>query len=178
MITYAALLRGVNVAGRAKVLMTDLRTAFAGLGFEGVSTYLQSGNVVFETETPRAALGADIEARLGAELGLRTTVLLRSGAELAAVVAANPFLGRQDDPAKLHVTFVAEDPDRALIPGLSALAAEGEEVAVVGRDVYLHCPHGYGRSKLTNTAVERRLAVLGTTRNWRTVLALRDRTAA
>jgi uncharacterized protein (DUF1697 family) len=176
--TYAALLRGINVAGHATVAMADLHAVFAGLGFAGISTYLRTGNVLFGTEAPRAALAADIEARLDREIGVRTTVLLRSRDELAALTAANPFLGQQDDPTKLHVTFLAEEPGRARIASLAALAAQGEEVAVVGRDVYLHCPHGYGRTKLTNTNIEKKLAVTGTTRNWRTVTTLRDLTCA
>jgi uncharacterized protein (DUF1697 family) len=176
--TYAALLRGINVAGHATVAMADLHAVFAGLGFAGISTYLRSGNVLFGTEAPRSALAADIEARLNREIGLRTTVLLRDRDELATLTEANPFLASQDDPTKLHVTFLAEPPAKGRLADLEALAAAGEEVALVGRDLYLHCPHGYGRSKLANTAVEKRLAVTGTTRNWRTVLALRDLTSA
>jgi uncharacterized protein (DUF1697 family) len=175
--TYAALLRGINVAGHARVAMADLHAVFSGLGFAGISTYLRSGNVLFGTEAPRPALVADIEARLDREIGIRTTVLLRSREELAALAAGNPFLAAQDDPTKLHVTFLAEEPARARVAGLGDLAAEGEQFAVVGPDVYLHCPHGYARTKLTNTNIERKLAVTGTTRNWRTVLALRDLTA-
>jgi uncharacterized protein (DUF1697 family) len=175
---YAALLRGINVAGHAPVAMADLHAAFAGLGFAGISTYLRSGNVVFETEAPRAALTADIEARLRREIGVSTTVLLRSRDELAGLAAANPFLDRQDDPTKMHVTFLAARPEAARVPALAALAAASEEIDVVGHDVYLHCPDGYGRTKLTNTNVEKKLAVIGTTRNWRTVIALRDLTAA
>jgi uncharacterized protein (DUF1697 family) len=172
--TYAALLRGINVAGQAKVEMADLHAIFAGLGYAGISTYLRTGNVLFGTEAPRSALAADIEARIDREIGVRTTVLLRSRDELDTLAVGNPFLDREPDPTKLHVTFLAQEPGRGRAAGLAVLAAEGEEVAVVGRDVYLHCPHGYGRTKLSNTAIERRLAVTATTRNWRTVTALRD----
>jgi uncharacterized protein (DUF1697 family) len=158
--------------------MADLHAVFAGLGFAGISTYLRSGNVLFGTEAPPAALAADIEARLDREIGLRTTVLLRTRDELQALASANPFLGRQDDPTKLHVTFLLEEPDRDRIASLDALAARGEEISVVGRNVYLHCPDGYGRSKLANTNIEKKLAATATTRNWRTVLALRDLTSA
>ncbi|MBL7486932.1 DUF1697 domain-containing protein [Frankia sp. AgB1.9] len=178
MTTYAALLRGINVAGHASVAMADLHAVFAGLGFAGISTYLRSGNVLFGTEAPPAALAADIEARLNREIGVRTTVLLRTRDELAALAAANPYLDRQDDPTKLHVTFLAEEPARARAASLAALAGADEEVTVVGRDVYLHCPNGYGRTKLNNTNIEKKLAVTGTTRNWRTVVALRDLTCA
>jgi len=170
--TYAALLRGINVGG-VKVDMADLHAIFAGLGYVGISTYLRSGNVLFGTEAPRTALAADIEARIDREIGVRTTVLLRTCEELVALAAGNPFLDREPDPTKLHVTFLAEEPGRGRAAGLAALAADGEEVAVVGREVYLHCPHGYGRTKLNNSAIERRLAVKATTRNWRTVTALR-----
>ncbi|ONH33206.1 DUF1697 domain-containing protein [Pseudofrankia asymbiotica] len=173
MTTYAALLRGINVGG-VKVDMADLHAVFSGLGYAGISTYLRTGNVLFGTEAPRSALAADIETRIDREIGVRTTVLLRNRDELAALAAGNPFLDREPDPTKLHVTFLAERPGKSLVAGLAALAAEGEDVVVVGREVYLHCPHGYGRTKLSNTAIERRLAVIATTRNWRTVTALRD----
>lgn len=173
MTTYAALLRGINVGG-VKVDMADLHAVFSGLGYAGISTYLRTGNVLFGTEAPRSALAADIEARIDRVIGVRTTVLLRNRDELAALVDENPFVDREPDPSRLHVTFLMEAPVRGRAAGLAELAADGEDVAVVGREVYLHCPHGYGRTKLNNSAIERRLAVQATTRNWRTVTTLRD----
>jgi uncharacterized protein (DUF1697 family) len=172
--SYVALLRGVNVGGR-KLAMADLRRVFVDLGYPDAQTYLQSGNAVFEgpPEEP-ARLAGEIAGRIAQDFGVATTVLLRTGDDLARVVADNPFLKRGDDPATLHVTFLAEAPrpgaeDRLALPG-----AEPDEFTLVGREVYLRCPNGYGRTRLNNAFIERRLGVAATTRNWRTVTALRD----
>jgi uncharacterized protein (DUF1697 family) len=184
MTTYAAVLRGINVAGNPRIGMAPLATVFAGLGCADVSTYQQTGNVLFTITTPAAApapdadadadagLAARLETRIERDLGVRTTVVLRTGADLAAIVAGNPFADRQDDPTRLHVTFLTAAPAEDRIGTLAGLAAPAEEVLVVGPDVYLHCPNGYGRTRLSNANLERRLGVPGTTRNWKTVLAL------
>ena len=173
--TLVALLRGINVGGRTRVGMADLQRLFAGLGHTGVSTYLQSGNVIF---TPAAGAVAQVaggvEERITAELGVKVTVLLRSGEDLARVVAGNPFAGGAADPAKLHVTFLAGTPAPERIDRLEAPPGEADELSLSGLEVYLHCPNGYGRTKLNNSFFERRLGVPATTRNWKTVTTLAE----
>jgi uncharacterized protein (DUF1697 family) len=152
--------------------MKPLAALFEALGAEDVRTYVQSGNVVFAGRGPGLTAAA-IEQRIAADLGVAVTVLLRTRRELAAVVAANPFLASGADPAKLHVTFLAERPAadrRRELPEESGPDA----LRVHGREVYLHCPNGYGRTKLHNAFVEKRLGVAATTRNWRTVTTLLD----
>lgn len=167
---YVALLRGINVGGRTRVAMDDLRRLFADLGYGDVTTYIQSGNVLFDADGPAAPVAAAIEEGIASELGLSVTVVLRSAAELDAVVDANPFAGRVPDPSKLHVTFLAAEPAGTVEvpPGVA------DELAVAGREVYLHCPGGYGRTKLDNGFFERGLGVPATTRTWTTVRKLRD----
>jgi uncharacterized protein (DUF1697 family) len=175
MTTYVALLRGINVGGRTKVGMDDLRRVFLALGYAGVKTYVQSGNVLFRSpveEPPPSA--AAIEQRIARDLGVTTTVLLRNGDDLAHVIANNPFLGRVPDPTKLHVTFLAEPPDPERAARLETPSGEPDAFSLAGREVYLHCPNGYGRTKLNNAFLERRLGVAATTRNWNTVTTLRD----
>ena len=172
MTTYVALLRAINLGSRNKVSMADLRTLFGALGFEDVSTYVQSGNVVFRGRGAAADVTAAIEDRIRSELGLDVTVLVRTGAQLAKLVDANPFAGRDVDPATLHVTFLAEKPASARVRGLDPARSEPDEFRVAGREVYLRCPNGYGRSKLTNAYFEKGLGVAATTRNWRTVTKL------
>ena len=175
MTTYVALLRGINVGGRTKVGMDELRRLFVALGHPEVKTYLQSGNVIFRSTVEEASrLAGEIEGRIGRDLGVTVTVLLRTKDDLAQVVANNPFLGRETDDAKLHETFLADAPERERVARLETPAGEPDELALVGREVYLHCPHGYGRTKLNNAYIERRLGVAATTRNWRTVTALYD----
>jgi uncharacterized protein (DUF1697 family) len=172
--TYTALLRGVNVAGN-KLAMTDLRALLSDLGGRDVRTYLQSGNAVFGSATEPARLARTIEEGLAA-LGVSTRVLLRTGEQLAAVLAGNPYLQQQSDPVKLHVTFLADEPAADRVPRLRVPAGETATFVLAGTEVYLHCPDGYGRTKLTNSFVESKLGTVATTRNWRTVSALAELT--
>ena len=170
MARYVALLRGVNVGGN-KLAMSDLTRVVEALGGRDVHTFLQSGNVVYGG--PKK-IGAELEQALLGELGVRSPVLVRSGAELAAVVAAKPYAA---DGKAVSVTFLAEPPAP---PALSAIdpGAFGSDVfAVVGREIFLHTPDGYGRTKLNNAFWERKLSTVATTRNWNTVLALAEMTA-
>lgn len=174
--TYAALLRGINLGARNKVAMGDLRALVAGLGCEDVATYVQSGNVVFKSSTPRAQLHAALEGQIRRALGLELVVVLRTKAELAKLVAGNPFSGRGREP-KLHVTFLAETPPRARVRALETFDSGADELRVAGKHVYLHLPGGYGRSKLSNAFFEQQLGVAATTRNWNTVTKLAELTA-
>ncbi|MDP9075614.1 MAG: DUF1697 domain-containing protein [Actinomycetota bacterium] len=175
--TYVCLLRGINVAGGRKIKMTDLTDLFVALGHTDVSTYIQSGNVVFRAavvadSAAAGYLAARIEAGIASDLGLAVSVILRTGPDLVKVVEANPFIGTGAEVAKLHVTFLADAPDQARVAQVDPSGFEPDRFAVVGREVYLHCPTGYGRTKLNNAFWERRLRVPATTRNWNTVTTL------
>jgi len=172
-----ALLRGINVGGRHKVAMTDLRALFAEAGSENIATYIQSGNVVF-THAARSPdeLGADLGARIEALTGFAVAVVLRSAAELADVVGNNPFPGQE---ATLHVTFLScEPPPDAIdaINTLDAVAFRPAEFVLVGREIYLHLPNGMARTKLPKALDVFSTPV--TTRNWRTVLKLAEMAAS
>ena len=161
---YVALLRGINVGGRAKVAMADLRAVFESLGFDDVRTYIQSGNVVFGSS--KTVDAAAVEKRIAAEMGVEPTVLLRTAKEMATVAEGNPFA----DTDGLHVTFLAAKPKGTVeVP-----EGQPDELAVVGREVYLRCPNGYGRTKVNNTFLEKQLGVPATTRNWKTVTTLAE----
>jgi uncharacterized protein (DUF1697 family) len=184
--SYAALLKGVNVGGRGKVSMQDLRALFESLGMRDVETYVQSGNVVFKTNKSDAdRMRKMIEEKIAADLGMEVTVLIRSAAELEAVLCNNPFSDRAADDATKHVTFLAEEPsasklaDLSVIPDATRRSFGADEFAVGGSKqivVYVFCPGGYGRTKLNNTFFEKRLGVSATTRNWRTVTTLAEMT--
>jgi uncharacterized protein (DUF1697 family) len=173
-----ALLRGINVAGANKIKMTELARLFAGLGYPDAQTYLQSGNVVFSTaDADPRNLASPIEKAILNELGLTVTVLLRTASDLTNVLRANPYLNRQDDLTKLHVTFLTEVPDPDRVSAIQLPAGESAEFNITDREVYLHCPDGYGRTKLNNAFFEKKLKVAATTRNWRSVVALHDLTS-
>ena len=167
--TYVAMLRGINVSGRNKIKMPDLQALFVGLGHRDVTTYIQSGNVVFGARSGTAArVRAALEARIAADFGFEVTVLLRTAAELTATIKKNPF----GDSA--YVTFLEGAADARKVKTIDAGAYAPDEFAVSGREVFVHCPNGYGRTKINNTFFERKLATLATTRNWRTVTTLCD----
>ena len=170
--TYAAFLRGVNVGGRNALPTAELKALLGSLGHEGVVTHLQSGNAVFRARGGAPEVAAALEARIAERLGLAVRVLLRTPAELAAVAAANPFLGREPVLARLHVVLLDRAPTRAEVARLDPERSPGDAFSVAGREIYVHYPHGAGRSKLTLDYFERRLGVVGTARNWNTLLKL------
>jgi uncharacterized protein (DUF1697 family) len=174
--TFVAMLRGINLGSHNRVAMPALRELFEALGFDDVSTYVQSGNVVFTAGGKKddSKLAAGIERRIKKDLGLDVTVVVRTAAELKKVLGANPFLAQGKDPAGLHVTFLADKAPAAKAKDLSAEDWSPDEVKVKGREVYLHCPKGYGRSKLQNALIEKRLGTGATTRNWKTVTKLAE----
>lgn len=166
------MLRGINVGGHAKVAMADLRATFAEMGFGAVESYIQSGNVVFRSSKSPAALRSTIEQGLDAAFGHGIRVVIRTKSQLAHIVGHNPLAGGGREPAKLHVTFLASKPAASLVTDLDPDAHLPDEFRVAGTEVYLHCPGGYGRTKLNNTFFERRFGVVATTRTWSTVTTL------
>jgi len=170
---YIALLRGVNVGGKT-VKMERLRAVVEEMGFSAVRTYVQSGNVIFEAvQGSPASLSKHIEKRILREFDLSVPVILKTSRAMEEIVRANPFVkDRTVDQSKLHVTFLSETPSRAAANVLEPLAAKSERFHVLHQEIYLYCPDGYGKTKLSNNAIERRLSVVATTRNWRTVNTL------
>ena len=176
MTTYVALLRGINVSGKNSIRMPDLQSSFSGLGLEGVRTYLQSGNVVFRAgQSDVVTLAAAIEARITQDFGHVVPVLVMSAKDLDLVANSNPLWPKRGGEEKLfHCTFLFQPVSQNSFQTLKLPAAVGERAVLVGSAVLLHCPYGYGKTKLNNSFFERALGVPATTRNWRTVLALQE----
>ena len=174
--THVLLLRGVNVGGHNRVPMAELRALLERLGCDDVVTHLQSGNAVCRAPGSSASLAARTAAALEVELGVRVPVLGRSGARLGALAAANPLVHLEEDPTRLHVTFLDGRPAPARMAELEAAAATfaPDRVVVDGADCFLHVPGSYHESRVGNAVLERRLGRVATTRNWRTVLALAE----
>jgi uncharacterized protein (DUF1697 family) len=171
---YVALLRSVNVGGRT-VNMKQLAALFEALGYDDVVTYIQSGNLVFSTASRSARdVERSIEDRIRRELGIQVATLVRTKAELDRILRANPFPATKAAPSKLHVTFLAAKPAAALVRQATELDVAPDEFHVAGREVFLHCPNGYGTTKINNTFFERKLQTIATTRNWNTVNKLAD----
>lgn len=169
MTRYVLLLRGINVGRANRIRMPDLVGLLEDLGCREVSTYLQSGNALVETDLSTDALTDRTEQAL-AQRGVAVRVLARTAADLDAVVVADPFAGRDLDPKLVHVAFLGEAPDPAAVAALDPGALLPEELVVRGREAYLWYAHGVQGTKLDGPL--RRLGVVATARNWRTVLAL------
>jgi len=171
---YIAMLRGVNVGGNS-LKMQWLREACEKIGLRDVRTYVQSGNLVFSSAGKAQKLEDIIKSTVDAETRLPVTVVVRSAADMARIVAGNPFLKQQDvDITKLHVTFLDKPvkPPRTALDRLDTLAGSRDQYRLSGGEIYLHCPINYGETKLSNTAIEKALGLGATTRNWKTVTTL------
>lgn len=176
--TYVALIRGINLGSQKRVAMVDLRALFEDVGAKDVATYVQSGNVVFKSADGAKKLSRAIERRIRRDLGLDVTVVVLTRPQLTKVLGSNPFAKAKKEPAKLHVTFLAGKPTRAKVGKLDPERGQPDEFRLVGQQIYLHCPKGYGRSKLKNAYFEKELGVAATTRNWKTVTKLGELTKA
>lgn len=169
MAVYVAFLRAVNV-GNNLLKMERLRSLCEDLAFKNVTTYVQSGNLIFESENSPSDCTRAIEQKLVGETRLPVTVVVRTPAELGAIIRRNPFLKEKGiDRSRLHVTFLTGAATKEGLQKLSAIKSATDQFRLVGQEVYLYCPGGYGTSKLSNPAVEKALSVRATTRNWNTV---------
>ncbi len=170
---HVALLRAVNVGGRNRVAMAQLRELLSGLGYGDVRTHLQSGNAVFTAaETSPEQVALQIEGALESELGLAARVLVRTRAELQRVVAENPLLDVADDHARLLVVFLSGEFDRAAVSELAPADFEPDVFALGEREIYAFYPDGVHATRLSNAFWERRLGLAATGRNWNTVTRL------
>jgi uncharacterized protein (DUF1697 family) len=173
--TYVALLRSVNVAGHGRLAMADLQRSFREIGHADVSTYIQTGNVIFRSANRSAkSLAADIEERLRIDFGESPAVILRTASEIVQVAETSPYPKKGADPSRHHVTFLATAPSKSTLAAFSPPASGRDELTIIGREVYIHTPDGYGNTKLNGTLLERRLGVTSTTRNWNTVRTLSE----
>jgi uncharacterized protein (DUF1697 family) len=169
--TYIALLRGINLGNHYKMKMPVLKTMFENMGFEKVSTYLQSGNVVFDgTALDTSSLETRIEAAILEEFGYVVPTLIRVPTDLKRIVDANPFPNQTiSNPIQPYVIFLKSSPiTRELKPPES----EPAEHVFSELEIFVHYPNGSHASKLSNNFVERKLKTIASSRNWRTVLAL------
>jgi uncharacterized protein (DUF1697 family) len=163
MTAYVALLRAVNVGGTGKLPMTELKAMCEAVGFRDVRTYIASGNVVFEAEGDEAQVKTALEARLEAFAGKKVGVLVRSPAEMDAVLADNPFPDKA--PNRTVAIFLDVPPSQAMLDEVSGI--NGEELRLGSREIYVHYGDGMGNSKLKIPA-----AAMGTARNMNTVAKL------
>jgi uncharacterized protein (DUF1697 family) len=190
---YVALLRGINVGAHNRMKMQDLVSLFGGLGFENIKTYLQSGNVVFSSKAgthensgfrsgglkagnvEAVSIRKAIESAISEHFGFDVTVIIRTIGEMIKTANENPFLKDASiQPDKLHVAFLSDAQAAEKISKLALRKDENERYSIERSEVYLYCPNGYGNTKMNNTAIEKLIGTLATTRNWNSVMALAE----
>jgi uncharacterized protein (DUF1697 family) len=181
MTTYAALLRGINVGGKKKLPMAELRQLMVGLGHVGVRTHLQSGQAVFTTDGgDEESLAAELARTIEERFGFAVDVIVRDHAYLDAIAEACPFPAAELEPKQLHVTYFSGPVDPERFAEIDPKAYLPEEFRLGDRALYLYAPDGLGRSKLAEHLAKPRInkGLIATSRNWNTVVKLVELTAA
>ena len=172
---YIALLRGINVGGNTMLKMAELKATFESVGFTNVVTYINSGNLAFDTrKTSEAALVEKVEKGIQAKFGKHVPVMVREQDEIKRILANNPYEGPFESHKEMHVLFLREEMPKEKIDQLLAAAPERERFSVQGREIYCHLPMGVADSLLGKSFIEKKLKVAVTARNWRTVTKLKS----
>ncbi|SFS29688.1 DUF1697 domain-containing protein [Lutibacter maritimus] len=172
--TYIALLRGINVSGHNKIKMVDLQQLFINNGYTNVTTYIQSGNVIFSSdELNTSKIEHTIINEIKKQFSYAIKVLVLKKSELTAIYNFNAFKNITElDFKNVCVTILKENPAEEGIEKVKSLAAPDEKIIFKERNVYIYCPNGFGRTKLSNTNIEAKLKVYATSRNWNTITKL------
>lgn len=175
--TYISILRGINVSGQKKILMSDLKALYEGLKFKDVITYIQSGNVIFKADNKLSDvdLAKKIEAAILKKYNFSVLVIIRSIEEIKNVITTNPFLKEKNiNVEKLHVTFLSEVPQKSSLEEIKSFDFTADRFMIAGKEVFLYIPDSYAETKLSNKFFENKLKVTATTRNWKTVNKLAE----
>ena len=169
-----ALLRGINVGGKRKILMADLRSMFEEMGFSNIKTYIQSGNVVFHAKADinHLELSQKIERAIAEHFGFEVPVIVRTAKELEKSINQNPFYKSNIAINHLYVTFLSEEPTKENKEQIVSFNCEPDKFVIEDKDVFIYYEGKSHKSKLTNNFFEKKLKVNATTRNWKTVLKL------
>ena len=176
---YIALLRGINVSGQKKIIMSDLKKHFENGGFSNVETYIQSGNVTFSCNLKTVKeIEKKIELLIQSNYGFNVKVIVKTNKDLSETLKLNPFVDMiKNNSEKLYFTFLFQKPGEENISNLSTIVFENEFYKIIDDVVYLYVPKGYGMSKLNNNFIESKLKVDATTRNWKTLIKLIEMSA-
>jgi uncharacterized protein (DUF1697 family) len=169
---HVAMLRGINLGPNRRVPMAELRALLTEAGYEDVRTYVQSGNIVLRSSATAGQVERDLDRLISERFGFEVPVIVRSRAQLAAVVKANPLGDVADNPKRYQVSFLADKPPAELIRRMEELALDDERVTARGREIYAWHPDGVARSKLWNGLAGKGLGLTATARNWTTVTTL------
>jgi uncharacterized protein (DUF1697 family) len=173
--THIALLRGVNVGGNHKLPMKNLARIFEESGAENAKTFIQSGNVIFDSESENAKyIALQVRQKITAQFGFDTPVLIRTSEQMQSVCDGNPYIGEGLPESKLYVMFLADIPSKDQLALLDSSKFLPDSFTVAGQEIYLSLPVGAATTKLTNATFDRTLGTVSTSRNWRTVCSLAE----
>lgn len=174
---YISLLRGINVSGKNKIKMDELKSLYEHIGFEDVSTYIQSGNVIFTTDIKnKNELCKTIEVAIKEKYKFHVPVVLRTKSEILNIIKSCPFgsVDIENEGSKILVTLLSSLPAKDSLENITKFVADTEKLVLKDKEVYLYCPNGYGKSKLSNNFLEKKLGVSATTRNWKSLCKISD----
>lgn len=169
--TYIALLRGINVGGHKKVPMAELRELLTKSGLENVSTYIQTGNIIFQTlEKDISILEESIKKNILNHFGFEISVLVKTRQDLKRIFDASPF--SEEKKKASYFTMLHDTPDEDLVKEASEKVYEGEEYQIINDCLYFYCEKGYGQAKFNMNFFERKLKTSATSRNYNTMVKL------
>ncbi len=173
---YISILRGINVGGKRKILMTDLKALYSKLGFNNIITYIQSGNVIFEANDTSniAEMENKIAQEISTQYGFDVPVIIRTMEAWNTAINENPFFDENIDIKQFHLTILKEIPNPELVHNLSDKDYAPDKIHIHSNHVYIQCEGKYHQSKLTNNFIEKKLQTSATTRNWKTVLKINE----
>ena len=169
--TYIVLLRGINVSGKNKLPMADLRDLLNELDFQNVKTYIQSGNIILTSEESKTAICKKIKDGIFTKFGYDVPVIAKTISEWKKVIKNYPF--PTDNPKIVAFIFLDKKTSETKI---EAKGIDDDEYQINNDMVYIYCPNGFGKSKITNNLFEKKLKVTATTRNYNTTLKLLELT--
>jgi len=177
---YVSILRGINVGGHKKIIMTELKSLYISLGFQNTQTYIQSGNVIFESEAQKEVdLIYRIEKAIEQKYKFKVPVMIRTNPEISDIIKNCPFgkIDPEKEGTKVLVTFLSAIPTKESANKIQRYVNAPEKMVIIGKEMYFYFPNGYGKTKLSNVLFERHLGVRATSRNWKTVIKLHELSA-
>jgi uncharacterized protein (DUF1697 family) len=169
-----AILRGINVGGKRKILMTDLKSLCENLGWKHVESYIQSGNLIFDSNLENSELECRLEKAIADQFGFDVPVIVRTAEELEDSIRNNPFFVKSADISQLHLTFLKSHPTDEHLKKIKGFSVEADSFAIINKDVFVFCEGKYHQSKLTNNFFEKKLGTGASSRSWKTVLKLKE----
>lgn len=171
--TFISFLRGINMTGHNSIKMADLAKLYTSLGFKNVETFIQSGNVIIDADMSELEISLKIEAEILRKFNYNVPVMVRTVQEIKDLYSTNPFLNEENfNPARMAVIFLLKETTAEQIQKVIDIEYPPDRFEISGKEIYIYCPNGFGRSKIYTNFFEKKMGVVGTGRNWKTITAI------